>query len=103
MGDTPVDKQINDCFKKSESQYYIVVEKLSQYNDALPTVIDEALNDKRQRFCLVQADEGYHNLIMQSKLHQMVHGFKPEELTEHFKDIEWNNLIITQAQLNSHL
>lgn len=97
--DVGIHEQIKTCYKHVKSQYYIVVEKLSQYNDALPTAIDNSINEHQQKFCLILSDDGYHEVVMQSLLHKMSGGFYPESIVNTYKDDEWKKLIINQNQL----
>ena len=98
--DTGINKQIEDSFKYVVSPYYIVIEKLSRYNDNLPTLIDFAINELEKKFCMVMGD-GFDELIMQSALHKLNHGCYPKEIAEKYKETEWTKMIIDRNQLTS--
>lgn len=100
--DSCVEAQVTQATKYIKSRYFIVVQKLGQYNDNLPTVIDKEINDNGKQFCLVKddEDEGYNNLIMQTRLQKHYKYFEPNYIIDKYKDTEWAHLIMNYHQLN---
>jgi hypothetical protein len=102
--DSCIEAQITQASKHLKSRYFIVVQKLAQYDDSLPTIIDRQINDNGKQFCLVkdEDDEGYNNLIMQTRLQKHYKYFEPNYIIDKYKDTEWAHLIMNYRQLNCH-
>lgn len=67
-----IKEQLYKIHKYTIGMFFIIVDKLNDYNDSLPELLDKMINDDNQRFVYYETNEGITNLVIHNLLYKML-------------------------------
>lgn len=72
MHELSVQDQIYKVHKYTKGMFFIIVDRLTHYNDTLLETLDKIINDNNEKFVYYETEEGITNLVVHNILYQML-------------------------------